>query len=67
MIGAAASLLILALIAGCFMAWNQRRMQSQVAALPPAARKRMRTVFPAVMVAILLLTFIVVYLMSPRA
>lgn len=57
---------VVILLAGGVMAWNQQHMNKQVAALPPDARKRMRTVFPAAMALVLVLVLIVIYFLRPH-
>lgn len=59
--------IVLLLLAGGFSAWSQRRLQGQVASLQADARKRMRTVFPAIMAIILVVFFIALYVMRLHA
>jgi hypothetical protein len=60
----------LILFAGWLMAWNQRRLQGQVASLPPETRarlrKRMLTVFLPVMAGIIVLVFLLIFLLRPH-
>jgi hypothetical protein len=46
---------------------NQNRLRGQMAQLPADARRRMKTVFPAVMGLIIAVTFIAIYLLRPHA
>ena len=46
---------------------TQNRLRGQMAELPPGARRRMKTVFPAVMGLIIVATFIAIYFLRPHA
>jgi UDP-N-acetylmuramyl pentapeptide phosphotransferase/UDP-N-acetylglucosamine-1-phosphate transferase len=46
---------------------TQKRLRGQAAQLPADARRRMKTVFPAVMGLIIVVTFIAIYLLRTHA
>jgi hypothetical protein len=60
-----AAIALIALL-GALSAWGHQRLRGQAAALPPDARRRMTTVFPAVMGLIIVMTFIAIYLLRPH-
>lgn len=62
------AIVILVLVAlGYLQVRVQSRLRGQMAQLPADSRRRMKTVFPAILALVLVVTFIAIYFLRPHA